>query len=368
MKNIALTNFFGLLVCSLSFVACGGNKQEVQPIRKNITETVFAAGSIEAVDKYNLSAQTEGYLLDLLVQDGDSVSTGQLLARIDNTSTEAQAASTQQQLALAEQNASVNGPALRELESNIAFAEKKVSQDKLVFERYSRLIVSDAASQLEFENSKLNYENSLSNLNALRERYKNVKQQAEMSRLSIQASAKTQTNAAMFNEIKALENGKVAKIYKKKGDFIRKGDAIAQMANMNSLVAKLNLDENSIEKIKVGQTVHIRLNTSKNEILEGTVLRIYPLFDESSQSYLVDVKFNSPLNFTVLGTRLEANIDISTKENVLLIPRSYLSFSETVMVKGEKEPRKVKVGIRSTEYVEILEGLSESDVLEPIRK
>jgi multidrug resistance efflux pump len=368
MKNITLVSFTKLLVCSLAFVACGGNKQEIQPVRKNITETVFASGSIEAIDKYNLSAQTEGYLLDLFVQDGDSVSTGQLLARIDNSSTEAQAASTQQQLALAEQNVSANGPALKELENNIAFAEKKVAQDKLVFERYSRLIVSDAASTIQLESSKLNYENSVSNLNALKERYKSVKQQAEMSKLVLQASAKTQQNAAQFNELKALENGKVAKILKKKGDFIRKGDAIAQMANMNTLVAKLNLDENSIEKVKIGQTAHIRLNTSKDQVIEGTVLRIYPLFDEPSQSYLVDVKFNSPLNFNVLGTRLEANIDISTKENVLLIPRNYLSFSETVLVKGEEDPRKVKVGIRSTEYVEILEGLSESDVLQPIKK
>ena len=352
----------------LGLLSCGGNKQEVQPVRKNITETVFASGSIEAIDKYNLSAQTEGYLLDIFVQDGDSVSTGQLLARIDNSSTEAQAASAQQQLAIAEQNVSSNGPALKELENNIAFAEKKVSQDKLIFERYTRLIVSDAASTIQLENSKLNYENSVSNLTALKERYKTVKQQAEMSKLVLQATAKTQRNAALFNEVKALENGKVAKIIKKKGDFIRKGDAIAMMANMNTLVAKLNLDENSIEKVKIGQTVHIRLNTSKDQVIEGTVLRIYPLFDEVSQSYLVDVSFNTPLQFNVLGTRLEANIDISTKENVLLIPRSFLSFSESVLVKGEKEPRKVKVGIRSTEYVEILEGLSESDVLQPLKK
>lgn len=368
MKNITLVSFTKLLVCSLAFVACGGNKQEIQPVRKNITETVFASGSIEAIDKYNLSAQTEGYLMELYVQDGDSVSTGQLLARIDNSSTEAQAASTQQQLALAEQSASANGPALRELENNIAFAEKKVAQDKLVYERYSRLIVSDAASQMEYENSKLNYENSQANLKALQERYKNAKQQAEMNRLALQASAKTQSNAALFNEIKAFENGKVAKILKKKGDFIRKGDAIAMMANMNTLVAKLNLDENSIEKIQLGQSVHIRLNTSKDQLIEGNVLRIYPLFDEASQSYLVDVAFNSPLQFNVLGTRLEANIDVATKENVLLIPRSFITLSETVMVKGEKEPRKVKVGIRSTEFVEILEGLSETDVLEPIKK
>lgn len=356
------------LVAAITLFSCGGKKEEVQPVRKNITETVFASGSIEAIDKYNLSAQTEGYLLELFVQDGDSVSIGQLLARIDNSSTEAQAASTQQQLAIAEQNVSSNGPALKELESNIAFTEKKVAQDKLVFERYSRLIVSDAASTIQLETSKLNYENSVSNLNALKERYKNVKQQAEMSKLALQASAKTQLNAAQFNELKAIENGKVAKIFKKKGDFIRKGDAIAMMANMNTLVAKLNLDENSIAKVQIGQNVHIRLNATKDELIEGKVLRIYPLFDEASQSYLVDVSFNTPLQFNVLGTRLEANIDISTKENVLLIPRSYLSFSETVLVKGEKEPRKVKVGIRSTEYVEILEGLTESDVLQPLKK
>jgi hypothetical protein len=65
---------------------------------------------------------------------------------------------------------------------------------------------------------------------------------------------------------------------------------------------------------------------------------------------------------------LEANIDVAGRKQVLLIPRAYLSYSNSVQVKGEEEPRKVEVGIRSTEWVEIISGITEQDILIPLKK
>jgi hypothetical protein len=98
------------------------------------------------------------------------------------------------------------------------------------------------------------------------------------------------------------------------------------------------------------------------------VTTIYPLYDETTQSFLCDVTFDASLDFQVIGTRLEANIDITQRKQVLLIPRSYLSYSNTVQVKGEEEARAVQVGVRSTEWVEIISGLTEQDILIPLKK
>lgn len=65
------------------------------------------------------------------------------------------------------------------------------------------------------------------------------------------------------------------------------------------------------------------------------------------------------------GTQLEGNILVGEKKNVLLIPRSTVGYGNTVRVKGNKEMVKIKTGIVSTEYVEVLQGLTTEDVLLP---
>ena len=98
------------------------------------------------------------------------------------------------------------------------------------------------------------------------------------------------------------------------------------------------------------------------------ITEIYPMFDETSQSFICDARFVAPSEFDIIGTQLEANIVIGEKKNVLLIPRSYLSFANAVQVKGEEQPRSIEVGIKSTEWVEVLSGITAEDILTPLKK
>jgi len=353
---------------ALALGSCGDKSSEIHAERKDITETVFASGNLDCVNKYNLTAQSEGYVVELFVKDGDSISINQVVARIENVGNEAQAASSAKQLEIANMNVHASAPALAELQANIDFAQHKLDQDEVQLKRYETLYGTQSVSKLELENAQLAVYNSQSNLAALKKRYQLLKQQAEVAQLNQKALAETQQKAASFNQLVALSNGRIMKLVKKKGDYVRKGDVVAVVANASDLVAKVNIDENSIERIHVGQRVHVRLNVQKDRVYEGVVETIYPLFDEASQSFLCDIRFNDAIGFQIMGTRLEANIDVNTKQQALLIPRSYLSFGSTIQVKGEDKPRPVKVGILSTDYAEILEGITESDVLIPLKK
>lgn len=64
--------------------SCGKNAETTKPVRKNITETVFASGVLVPENQYNLTAQSDGYLISLTFEEGDIVKTGDLLAVIDN--------------------------------------------------------------------------------------------------------------------------------------------------------------------------------------------------------------------------------------------------------------------------------------------
>ncbi len=347
---------------------CKGTQQEVSPVRNDITETVFASGQLVANDRYNLTAQSEGYLLSILVSEGTEVASGQLVAEIDNSGIDAAASASQAQLRIAQQNVTEQSPAWQEAKLQLETTDQKMQQEKRQKERYESLYQAQSASRLEMENAQLAYETAKNNWLAAKKRLQQIEQQADWTLAQQQAQAVQQGKASQYNEVKALSAGKVLRLMKRGGDFVRKGDIIAVMASSQQLVAQLNVDENSIKKIKTGQRAHVQLNVDKGKILDGVVTTIYPLYDETTQSFLCDVAFDVPLDFQVIGTRLEANIDIVQRKQVLLIPRSYLSYSNTVQVKGEEEARSVQVGVRSTEWVEIISGLMEQDILIPLKK
>lgn len=362
-----IKNSFYLLLC-LSLLSCSRNSESFQPTRNTITETVFAAGSLVASDRYNLMAQTEGYITAIAVKEGMSVTLGQIIAIIDNSGAEATAAAAAEQLRMAKFNAQNNGPAVQEAKANLNLMQQKMEQEEKNWKRYQSLSISQSVSALEVENAKLAYETAKTNHATAQQKLTQVQQQADWTLSSQQAQQVVQGKAAQFNQVNALSNGMLVKLNRKVGDFVKKGDIIAVMASPNQIVAQLNVDENSIQKVKQGQRVHVQLNVNKEKVLEGIIGTIYPLYDEVSQSFLCDVVLKDTLEFNILGTRLEANIDIATRENALLIPRKYVSYQNTVQIKDEKEARKVAVGVRSSEWVEILEGLSENDLVVPLKK
>ena len=359
-----------LFISSLVIIlfACGKkDNKTVKPVIKNITETVFASGVLDPNQKYNLTAQADGYLTAINFNDGDNVTQNQVLGFVDNKTNTANSLASKAQLSIAEFNTTENAPALKQLKNNIEFAEQKVQQDMQQFLRYKSLYESNSVSKVELENMKLAVENSESNLDALKEQYENLKQQAKQQLINQQAVNKINTANSDYNQIKTLIAGKVLKRLKQSGDYVRKGDVIATIGSPNSIVAKLNVDENSISKIKLGQKVLVQLNVEKDKVYEGTVSEILPMFDENIQSFVCKVIFKSDLNFKIVGTQLEANIEVGTKQNVLLIPRLYLGFGNNVKLKGKEELTQVKTGIISTEWVEIIDGLTVNDEIVPLK-
>ena len=163
------------------------------------------------------------------------------------------------------------------------------------------------------------------------------------------------------------ESGTIIKKLKTNGDYVRKGEVIATLADEQKVEAVLNVDENSIAKVKVGQLVFVQLNTNKEIIYEGKVSEILSAFDEKTQSFICKVTFDTKLKSSLFGTQLEANILVGEKKNALLIPRNYLGFGNKVNVKGKNENVIIKTGIISNEYVEVISGLDTNDVLLPLK-
>lgn len=359
MKNTVI-----ILIVSFVFAlfSCGKKSNETQPVRKDVTETVFASGNLEPENKYNVIAQSEGYITDLKFNNGDEVKEGQILAIIDNKTNAINASSSENLTGIAAQNASLEGPTLTQAKANLQLLKEKFEQDSLQYSRYQKLIQSNSVSKLELENMKLSFENSKTNYINAGQNFKLLKQQTEQQ-LILQKSQRDVSNISNdYNQVKAVLAGKIYKKVKEKGDYVRRGDVIAVIGNSGDLYARLNIDENNISKIKLGQEVIVQLNVDKEKTYKAELSEIIPSFDEPSQSFICKARFKEKISFNISGTQLQANITIENKKNVLVIPKIYLGYGNIVKVKGKGNVT-IKPGFISSEWVEILSGLEETETI-----
>lgn len=342
------------------------NEKEVRPIVQDIKELVFASGELEWDNSYNLTAQTDGILKQANFDVGDHVLKGNSLAKIDNKNNVINTQTAREELQLSNENLSSNSPQIQEMMQNIQFAESKYNQDRLQADRYQRLYQSQSVAKVEYENMQLNAQNSLSNLLALKKKISVIKQQAKQQQISSKGQVQNSSVVQNFNTILVEESGTIIKKMKTTGDYVRKGEVIATVANEQQVEAILNIDENNISKVKIGQQVFIQLNTDKRNVYKGKISEIFSAFDEQTQSFIVKATFVKSLKTSFFGTQLEANILVGEKKNALLIPRSYLGFGNKVNVKDKGE-NIIKTGIISTDYAEVLSGLTKDDILLPLK-
>ena len=347
--------------------ACSKKEEEIHAERRDLTETVFASGQLEPEELYNLTAQTDGYITVLGFTEGDLLNQGDTLVVIDNAASAISALSADVLLGIAARNASDNGPAIKQAELSSELAQKKMLQDSLQALRYQKLLAQNAVSKLEAENAQLAYQTSLTNYKNALQSLQLVRQQADQQLISQKAQRDINSVSSSFNVLRCTHPGKIYKRLKQQGDYVRRGEVIAIIGNAEKLYAKLNVDEDNIAKVKVGQVVNIQLNTMQDSVFTGTITLIYPAFEETSQSYVCRAAVDVPPTMRLYGTQLQANIVIAERKQVLVIPRKTLDFGNTVNVKG-KGPTPIQTGFISTEWAEVTGGLIETDVLIAPRK
>lgn len=354
------------LIISILFLSCK-NEKGVKPIVQDIKELVFASGSLDWENSYKLTAQTDGVLSNVDFEIGNTVKKGTILANINNPTNLVNTETSKEQLTISLENLSSNAPALQQVQQNISFAEAKYKQDKLQAERYERLYKSQSVAKSEFENYTLAAQNSLTNLNVLKKSYAQLQQQAKQSYITTKGQLKSNVVTADYNRIVVPQNGTIIEKLKTNGDYVKKGEVIATLGDSKQIQAVLNVDETSIGKIQIGQRVFVKLNTDNSKIYLARITEILAAFNEKSQSFICKAEFSEPLNISFYGTQLEANIFTKEKKNALLIPRNLMDFGNRVNVKGKDTYVIIKTGIVSSEYVEVLEGITKDDVILPLK-
>ena len=358
MKNqLCMLTFFLLLA------GCQQHFEDTKPVRKDITETVFASGKLAAEGTYNLIAKSDGYLVAVNFDEGDIVSKNAVLAVIENEESRLNTKGSQELLDIATYNTQQHAPALNQAKVSIEIARQQLEQDSLQAARYKTLWGQNSVARVDYEKAQLAYNTSQKNLEAASESYKQLQLEAEQQLINSRVNYEVSSESLRHVEIRAVVEGKVYEKYKEVGDYVARGNVIATIGHPTDIYAEVNIDESTIEKVRVGQEAVVQLNTSPDEKLIAVVREISPTFNEASQSFTSKLAFSEPLSFQIIGTQLQSNIIVEQVDNALVIPRKYLDYNGNVQLKQSKEKVPVKTKTISNEWVHVIEGIDENTEL-----
>src|SRR5699024_5483639 len=146
------------------------------------------------------------------------------------------------------------------------------------------------------------------------------------------------------------------------GEMAQAGQPIMLVGSPKKFKLELLVDGRDIQKIEKGQSVMFKTDAFSDKQFQATITKINPVMQQDTRSFKVVAKVNSKETFYPKAT-VEANIVISKRDSVLMIPKSYLLPGDSVSVVENEESRKIKVqtGADNDQWVEIKSGLKEGD-------
>ncbi|WP_420322253.1 efflux RND transporter periplasmic adaptor subunit [Flagellimonas sp.] len=180
---------------------------------------------------------------------------------------------------------------------------------------------------------------------------------------SIENSGKVKENFPVY----ATVSGTVSEVMSAEGDYVKKGQPIAKVSNLNTVWAEFDAYESQLSQFKKGQKIRIGTNAYPNKTIEGKITFIDPVLNSATRTVTVRATLSNKNNMFKPGMFVTGKIEngITVTEASLLVPSSAVMWTGErslvyVKVKSDApifEMREVLLGVRRGEQMEITSGL-----------
>lgn len=350
----------GLVSIFLVSLACQKPVEQVTPTLENITESVYASGIVKSQNQYQVYPKVSGIIETLFVNEGDSISKGQVLMKIFNPT--AQLSVENATLAAANAALKANSDKLKDLGISIDLAYKKLQSDSLLWVRQSNLWKQQIGSKIELEQRELAYHNAQAAYQSALLKYRDLQKQLTFSAKQSQTNVAISQALAADYFLKSEYNGRVYSLLKEKGEMVNPQTPIATIGDAQAFELALQIDEDDVVRVQPNQKVVLTLDSYAGEVFEAIVTSIDPLMNEKTRTFTVKAHFVKQPKVLYPNLNVEANIVLRSKQKALTIPRNYL-IDEAFVLNEKAEKIPVKIGLKDYQKVEILAGLSPRSVI-----
>jgi RND family efflux transporter MFP subunit len=303
--------------------------------RDRITEKITYTGTIEAVDKINVTPEVGGKIARIYVQAGDRVAKGQLLAELETETIRLQ---------------------LRQAQAAVAVAEASHADALRNKERMDRLIKENAVSEQQREKVQLAFDAAAAQL-----------EQARAGVNLAQHALDVSIMRAPFSGVIASKNAEVGDVINPMMGGFGAGGAggVLTLMDYSKIKIEVAISSQDIGRIRKGQEAGLRVASLPGREFRGTVRVVNLTADPLNKKFGVEVVIDNPDGVLRPGTFGDVVFEVQSHENALVIPQKAILENAYVFVaeNGKAVRKNVTLGIQNTTMIEALAGLAEGDAV-----
>lgn len=376
--------------------------------KRKIAETVSASGKVFPEAEVKISSDVSGEIVELYVNEGDSVKVGQLLAKIDP---EAYLSTVERMRASVNSSKAQLSNAKAQVQNAIAQKEQimaQVQNAETIHTRNTSLFQDGVISEAEYQQSEATLNQLKANLKAAQASIQSAEDNVDAARYTVKSAEanlnETRTNLSRTS-IQAPTTGVVSSLSVEQGERVvgtiqMAGTEMMRIANFSSMEVQVNVSENDILRVELGDEVDIHVDAYIDKVFKGVVTEIAnsasntttaanTLSTDQVTNFIVKIRINPESYASLMGGSVKypfrpgmsASVDIYTEieEHALSIPIQAVTVREidedeertdenlqevTFVVKGDTvEMRKVTTGIQDNTFIEVLSGLEEGETV-----
>ncbi|MBL9181480.1 MAG: efflux RND transporter periplasmic adaptor subunit [Verrucomicrobiaceae bacterium] len=268
-------------------------------IAASAAEDVLGTGTLEARVKTQVSARIQERLVEVLVDQGDAVKKGQLLAKLDDAELRQQVAIAQASFAAAKQTA-------QRVEADLARSQAVLEQARKDAKRLAGLLASNAVSQTDSDKAA----EALKVAEADLKRSNAAIAEAQGLVLVAEKTMLHRQEQLAFTQITAPYDGLIIRRDRELGEMLVPGATLMELISLDELWIRAWVDETEMPKLAPGQKARVVFRSEPQKNYPGVVSRLGREMDRETREFLVDVRVEQfPVNWAV-GQRAEVYIQI----------------------------------------------------------
>ncbi|HEX4641648.1 MAG TPA: efflux RND transporter periplasmic adaptor subunit [Chthoniobacterales bacterium] len=274
---------------------------------------------------------------------GRNVEKGELLATIADEGTARLLKQARADLQAAQQRAELPLPSSEAL---------KVAEDNLG--RLEKLTGLSNVPQVEFEKAK-------SEVKRLKALVETERIERDRNLAALDEAAKKLESQMKNSEIRSPLDGLLTGIKTIDGELVAERTELFTVSSRKNYV-RGEVDEEDVGEVKLGMEAIVQVYAYRTRTFRAKVAAIQPAADVETQRYTIVLDLENPPENLMAGMTGEMNIITGTHQNALLIPTRALLVDQVLLVKhGIVQSRTVKIGYRTLDFSEALDGVSEDD-------
>lgn len=321
MRHSNLFKTLSFAVVSLALIACGGNQEQEETVAEKVkvnVKSVFAreidllgnfTATVEANATNNISPKSSTRIDKVLVEVGDNVRKGEILAKMDQV--------------------------------NLVQAQLQMKNDSIEFLRANELYEIGGTSKSEWDAKKLKYNISKSNYDNLVE------------------------NTLLISPIDGIVT---ARNYDS-GDIYSMGQPLYVVEQIKPVKLKVNVSEGLYTKVKKGMLVEVRLDVYPNEVFNGKINLVYPSIDPATRTFPIEVLIDNADQRVRPGMFSRVTVAYGKANHVIVPDVAIVKQTGSgdryvyIVKNGKVEFKKVELGRRIDSEFEIVSGLESGDLV-----